>query len=414
MGLLTPVRSARRPSLRSRFGSQSPHGLLSSNRKKKVYTNEQLSEIYKDCIVKAQQGKINQQNAWNLKLVDNIKEITNLNNYNDKENDGDYNNNNVNNRNNRNRDKTNVSFEAFARASHTIDAASKIYGYRVDSVHNKTYKVLGSIHQQNGDDLGDDGLNGDEINERKRKRQQRNRNVGRSTLCEQDKLYRVSETLKNLCVEVDPLFHKTASCFDEGGAKGLLMNTLYVQNGCDIVFDSSTKIEQNEDITADGVKIDNDLIENQEEIEKENEWMTQLFTDSFGKEVAVEMVQHLMDSHKLIQQVLILMFRHKQNHKILLLIWNGFQIVLFVHCSMHLIIISKISQIIYQQYCLKMVMIPKSVTKQHLKVNQNSCYFFYFVFIPIANHQKNMFLMCYSEDLDNGADIDLFDNDHGC
>lgn len=284
---MTPVTSARRRpgSARSRRGSASPFGSANgSGVRKKQYTNDQLTQIYKDCIIKAQTGKITQQNAWNLHLVDNIKEITVLhtNNNNDKENSG-----NSNNRNHANK-QTNANFDAFARASHTIDAASKIYGYRVDSVHNKTYNVLSRIHQQNGDE-NNDGLIGDDAeNERKRKRQQRNRNVGRSTLCEQEKLYKLNETMKNLCVEVDALFHKTASCFDEGGAKGLLMNTLYVQNGCDIVFDSSTKIEQNENITTEGVKIDNDKIENKQEIEKENEWMTQLFTDTFGKEIDIE------------------------------------------------------------------------------------------------------------------------------
>eukprot|EP01083_Nonionella_stella_P279571 950985_1 len=87
--------------------------------------------------------------------------------------------------------------------------------------------------------------------------------------------------MKNMCVEVDALFHKTASCFDEGGAKGLLMNTLYVQNGCDIVFDSTTKIEQNKDITNNGVIIDHTLIEDENEINKEHEWMTQLAQNTF-------------------------------------------------------------------------------------------------------------------------------------
>jgi len=264
-----------------------------------VYTNDQLVQIYKDCIVKAQQGKINQDNAWTLHLVDNIKEITDLNTGSNIEHDGDQHDDDTNahnhNSNSNQQNKENVNTmnrvttnNAFARASHTIDAASKIYGYRVDSVHSKTYKVLGSIHQQNGNEDGEDGdalHAADEDGEKKKKRQQRNRNVGRSTLCELDKLSKINETMKNLCVEVDALFHKTASCFDEGGAKGLLMNTLYVQNGCDIVFDSQTKIEQNEDLINHGVQIDiQPLIDNELEIQKENQWIDQLFTNTFKKE----------------------------------------------------------------------------------------------------------------------------------
>lgn len=37
---------------------------------------------------------------------------------------------------------------------------------------------------------------------------------------------------------VDPLFQQTSAQFDEGGAKGLLLNTLSVYQGCEIVFDS--------------------------------------------------------------------------------------------------------------------------------------------------------------------------------
>lgn len=37
---------------------------------------------------------------------------------------------------------------------------------------------------------------------------------------------------------VDPLFQQTSAQFDEGGAKGLLLNSLSVYHGCEIVFDS--------------------------------------------------------------------------------------------------------------------------------------------------------------------------------
>lgn len=37
---------------------------------------------------------------------------------------------------------------------------------------------------------------------------------------------------------VDPLFQQTSALFDEGGAKGLLLNSLSIFQGCEIVFDS--------------------------------------------------------------------------------------------------------------------------------------------------------------------------------
>ena len=43
-------------------------------------------------------------------------------------------------------------------------------------------------------------------------------------------------------VSADPLFQKTSASFDEGGAKGMLLNHLAVQSGCQIVFDSSDAV----------------------------------------------------------------------------------------------------------------------------------------------------------------------------
>lgn len=37
---------------------------------------------------------------------------------------------------------------------------------------------------------------------------------------------------------VDPLYHQTSAQFDEGGAKGLLLNNLGVYSGCQVLFDS--------------------------------------------------------------------------------------------------------------------------------------------------------------------------------
>jgi condensin complex subunit 2 len=37
---------------------------------------------------------------------------------------------------------------------------------------------------------------------------------------------------------VDPLYHQTSAQFDEGGAKGLLLNNLGVHGRCRVLFDS--------------------------------------------------------------------------------------------------------------------------------------------------------------------------------
>ena len=38
--------------------------------------------------------------------------------------------------------------------------------------------------------------------------------------------------------DVDPLFHKMSMAFDEGGAKGMLLNNLSTHDGCDLIFDT--------------------------------------------------------------------------------------------------------------------------------------------------------------------------------
>lgn len=44
---------------------------------------------------------------------------------------------------------------------------------------------------------------------------------------------------------VDPLYHQTSAQFDEGGAKGLLLNNLGVYGVCRVLFDSFESPERN-------------------------------------------------------------------------------------------------------------------------------------------------------------------------
>ena len=44
--------------------------------------------------------------------------------------------------------KTETSGDSsWKKLSQTLDAGAKIYGFRVDSVHNETYKVLGGLNR---------------------------------------------------------------------------------------------------------------------------------------------------------------------------------------------------------------------------------------------------------------------------
>jgi condensin complex subunit 2 len=71
-----------------------------------------------------------------------------------------------------------------------------------------------------------------------------------------------SLALKKLDVDfaVDPLFKKTSADFDEGGARGLLLNHLNLDQDCKIIFDSSdARPEDDDDVDttpADNATID--------------------------------------------------------------------------------------------------------------------------------------------------------------
>lgn len=59
---------------------------------------------------------------------------------------------------------------------------------------------------------------------------------------------------------MDPLYRQTTAKFDEGGAKGLLMNNLGVYGGCRVLFDSlevpaNCMTSQNEPAISDTIDL---------------------------------------------------------------------------------------------------------------------------------------------------------------
>ncbi|RMD43868.1 hypothetical protein DV735_g1229, partial [Chaetothyriales sp. CBS 134920] len=127
----------------------------------------------------ATDNKINATNSWNFALIDYFHDMSLL-----KEGDG-------------------VNFQ---KASCTLDGCVKIYTSRVDSVATETGRLLPARSHE-------------------------------ATLAPSF----ASLQLKKLELEfaVDPLFKKASADFDEGGAKGLLLNHLSIDSEGRIVFDSS-------------------------------------------------------------------------------------------------------------------------------------------------------------------------------
>ncbi|DBB15061.1 TPA: hypothetical protein ACH3X3_004077 [Trebouxia sp. C0006] len=186
---------------------------------------QQVVELYRNTLKLASENKITKDNTWALGLIDHMSDLV-------KPSDEE-------------RGQTN-----FQRASCTLDAGVKIYSYRVDSVHNSIYKTLGGLSRTAGPSQQDDAgetEGGEEVDSEsgpKRKRGAGADQVADPSATLEANVENLNVKKFDLTFAVDPLFHKTSAQFDEGGAKGLLLNNLSVYHGCEIVFDSSEVPEQ--------------------------------------------------------------------------------------------------------------------------------------------------------------------------
>ncbi|KAF2791987.1 barren [Melanomma pulvis-pyrius CBS 109.77] len=176
----------------------------------------------------ATDNKINANNSWNFALIDYFHDMSLL-----KEGDG-------------------VNFQ---KASCTLDGCVKIYTSRVDSVATDTGKLLSGLAEsgnkkrrgqdEDGDDDGEDE-DGEEGEDGQKKRKKRAQRSAEATLA--SSFAQLQNKKMEMDFVVDPLFKKATADFDEGGAKGLLLNHLSIDSKGRIVFDSS---DDAQDATAE-------------------------------------------------------------------------------------------------------------------------------------------------------------------
>ncbi|XP_042376872.1 condensin complex subunit 2-like [Zingiber officinale] len=192
-----------------------PSQPLFSESRNDIMDRSQIMDLFHNCIKLASENKINQKNTWELSLIDHLSEIIRVSPEDDEE--------------------TN-----FQKASCTLEAGVKIYSMRVDSVHSEAYKVLGGINRAGREEDNDTTEMGDNID------------VAQTDDVSKKELERKLSPLSTLessfealnikkfdeAFIVDPLYHQTSAQFDEGGAKGLLLNNLGVYGGCRVLFDS--------------------------------------------------------------------------------------------------------------------------------------------------------------------------------
>ncbi|WFD43854.1 hypothetical protein MPSI1_002519 [Malassezia psittaci] len=150
----------------------------------------------------------------------------------------------------------------FQKASCTLDGCIKVWTSRVDSVMVETGRLLSGLQDQNqslaqsdeqrvdadeSEEEDHDDANGDDA-ARPTRKTRRNREA---TLVKDFAQLQVKRF--DLEFSVDPLFKKTSADFDEGGAGGLLMNHLHVDDSMKVVFDSTdfVKSKQSSDSAND-------------------------------------------------------------------------------------------------------------------------------------------------------------------
>lgn len=185
----------------------------------------EIEQMYADTLKLSQDNKINVRNTWKLSLIDYMGMLFRT--------DGT----------NQRRSLASLGAQEemnFHRAGVTLDAGVKIYCSRVDSVHTNAFKMLGGLSRTGGEgregereEMGDEEEGGEDPNGKRRKR---GRRTGRITL--ESNLASITSQKVETDLAVDPLFQKMSAAFDDGGAKGMLLNNLPVGPRGQVVFDS--------------------------------------------------------------------------------------------------------------------------------------------------------------------------------
>ncbi|WCJ37529.1 Condensin complex subunit 2 [Euphorbia peplus] len=212
------ARAARAAAVRRKPISADFNNTSSSQDSDPCLDKQQILDLFQNCIKLASENKINQKNTWELNLIDHLCEIIKV------EHEPD----------------VSTDFTNFQKASCTLEAGVKIYALRVDSTHSEVYKVLGGFNRAALEDDQDgtvqDGNMENSQDDGHSKKESEKKVSPLSTLESSFEALNVKKF--DVAFAVDPLYHHTSAQFDEGGAKGLLLNNLGVYGGCQVLFDS--------------------------------------------------------------------------------------------------------------------------------------------------------------------------------
>ena len=124
----------------------------------------------------------------------------------------------------------------------------KIYSNRVDDTYTSSHRILESLSRNGTSGNAEDGEGGDDDNEEGGEQEEGAATASRKAKKASTHRVNTAQTIeRNVAAlnavklendyAVDPMFHKISKAFDEGGAKGMLMNNLRTSShGCALSF----------------------------------------------------------------------------------------------------------------------------------------------------------------------------------
>ena len=133
---------------------------------------------------------------------------------------------------------------AWQKASASLDATAKIYGYRVDSVHTETFKFLGGLNRNKKElNLKEDN-NEEEVQEEVVEEIKKKEKVRRGVNTLETNIKKLDMSKYDIGSDVDPLFSVMTSKFNESTAKGLLLNTIPLDDKINYILESKKSEEK--------------------------------------------------------------------------------------------------------------------------------------------------------------------------
>ncbi|XP_078095621.1 condensin complex subunit 2 isoform X2 [Mustelus asterias] len=177
-------------------------------------SNNQISEHYSTCIKLCSENKITTKNAFGLHLIDYMADLL-------KEKESELTN--------------------FKMAAGTLDASTKIYAVRVDAVHSDVFKILGGLGK-NTEEPGAE-VNPESSEDQNAKGSQKHNRRKHSYKTIEQNLSNITYGAKDMKCEIDPMFQKAASLFDECSTVGVFMVNLQTYgHSAQLLFDSDAKL----------------------------------------------------------------------------------------------------------------------------------------------------------------------------